>query len=80
MPQGKVIRRDDAQRPGRFASARQDVEDDVVAHGPGSERLARGGLDRLQAVFQHSRQNPHEPAIGFVTRTQLAPQARQGGR
>ncbi len=66
MPQGQVVRRDDAQRPGRFAPACQDVEDHVVAHGPGSERLARSGLDRLQAVFQHRRQPPHEPAIGLV--------------
>jgi len=66
MPQHQVVRGEDAQRPGRLAPARQDVEDDVVADGPGGKRLVRGGLDQLQAILQHGRQKPHDPAVGLV--------------
>lgn len=67
MTQRQVLGRDDGQRPWRFASTGQDVEDDVVAGDAGQQRLADSCFHRLQAVVEHRCQHSHEPPVGIVT-------------
>src|SRR3546814_9510031 len=76
MAQGAVFGGDDGERSRRFAAARQDVEDQVVARRAGCQCLAHGRFDRLQPIGQPGRSATDEPAVRIVAIVKLAAQAR----
>ena len=73
MLQHPVFRSDDAVGCRRLAAPGEDVEDQLVAGRSVRQRFAHGSLYRLQAIGEHRREDPHEPAIGLVPGAEPSP-------
>src|SRR3546814_20910602 len=57
-----------------------DWSSDVCSSDLVRQRFAHGSLYRLQAIGEHRREDPHEPAIGIVPGAEPSPKSVQGGR
>jgi len=57
----------------RLAAPGEDVEDQLVAGRAACQRFAHGSLNRFQAIGEHRREDPHEPAIRLVPGTEPSP-------
>ena len=58
----------------RFAAARQDVEDHLVAGRARVECFEDRSLDRFQPISRYGGQNADKAAVGLIPTAKLAPQ------